>query len=233
MQLVDKVMLCSEFMKDRLRLALPDTFHDKLGRMYHGIDHCRSKNEKKKEIIFAGRLIDEKGVLELVLACKEILPQYPDWTLRICGSERYGAQKDFQKLSVYAQETLRHLNDLKQQLVLTGFIPHNDLLNYMLDAEIVVVPSKWDEAFGRVALEALSQSCVLLTSGRGGLAEIAGDLGIVEETVHPQRMAKKLKDIMDDAEKRKRLQADGFERAQSFRYSEMLPAYDDVRGNLI
>ena len=41
--------------------------------------------------------------------------------------------------------------------------------------DILLIPSQWDEPFGRVAAEALIAGCTVLTSGRGGLSEIIND----------------------------------------------------------
>ena len=45
----------------------------------------------------------------------------------------------------------------------------------MARAAIVVVPSRWPEPFGLVALEALASGAALICSPRGGLPEVAGD----------------------------------------------------------
>ena len=38
-------------------------------------------------------------------------------------------------------------------------------------SEIAVVPSRWEEPFGRTALEASSRGCATIISNRGGLTE--------------------------------------------------------------
>jgi glycosyltransferase involved in cell wall biosynthesis len=42
-------------------------------------------------------------------------------------------------------------------------------------ARAVIVPSVWDEPFGRVAAEAMARGRPVITTGRGGLAEVVGD----------------------------------------------------------
>ena len=46
-------------------------------------------------------------------------------------------------------------------------------------AAIALVPSKWDEPFGRTALEAHAGGCAVVSSGTGGLAEISENNAIV------------------------------------------------------
>ena len=46
---------------------------------------------------------------------------------------------------------------------------------HLAAARAVLVPSLWDEPFGRVAAEAFARGRPVLTTGRGGLAEIVDD----------------------------------------------------------
>ena len=52
-----------------------------------------------------------------------------------------------------------------------GFIKHKKVLNLLDKTSISVVPSKWDEPFGRTALEATSRGCATIISNKGGLPE--------------------------------------------------------------
>ena len=48
---------------------------------------------------------------------------------------------------------------------------HKEVLNFLCKTEIAVVPSRWEEPFGRTALEASSRGCATIISNRGGLPE--------------------------------------------------------------
>ncbi|HET6949558.1 MAG TPA: glycosyltransferase family 4 protein [Acidimicrobiales bacterium] len=56
-----------------------------------------------------------------------------------------------------------------------GAVPPSEVAEHMARARAVVVPSVWDEPFGRVAAEALALGRPVVTTGRGGLAEVVGD----------------------------------------------------------
>jgi glycosyltransferase involved in cell wall biosynthesis len=45
------------------------------------------------------------------------------------------------------------------------------VLNKLKEVSISVVPSKWDEPFGRSSLEAASRGCAIIRSDKGGLNE--------------------------------------------------------------
>ncbi|WP_349370903.1 glycosyltransferase [Salinarimonas sp.] len=73
-------------------------------------------------------------------------------------------------------------------------------------ARVVLVPSRWDEAFGRVPVEAQYSGVPALASRRGGLPEAVGDAGLL---VDPQAgidaWVSALRQIWDDPEFYERL----------------------------
>ena len=48
---------------------------------------------------------------------------------------------------------------------------HKKVLDLLDKTSISVVPSKWEEPFGRTALESTSRGCATIISNRGGLPE--------------------------------------------------------------
>lgn len=48
---------------------------------------------------------------------------------------------------------------------------------HALGIQFNLVPSRWDEPFGLVAIEGMASSCLTIVSGKGGLAEIAEHTG--------------------------------------------------------
>ena len=52
-----------------------------------------------------------------------------------------------------------------------GQIPHKKVLKYLSKSEIAIIPSRWEEPFGRTALEASSRGCATIISNTGGLPE--------------------------------------------------------------
>lgn len=65
----------------------------------------------------------------------------------------------------------------------TGRLPVAGVTERIASARAVIVPSVWDEPFGRVAVEAFALGRPVITTGRGGLAEVVGgDAGWVTGT---------------------------------------------------
>lgn len=69
------------------------------------------------------------------------------------------------------------------KLTTDRWTPYEQVLLAMRDALVTVVPSRWQEPFGRVALESLMMGTPVVATDRGGLSEIVenGKNGILAE----------------------------------------------------
>ena len=86
----------------------------------------------------------------------KILDKYKDWKGFVIGDEPR------EKL------LFNHKN-----LNILGFLDHNKVSNWFIKSQIAVVCSRWQEPFGRTALEAASCGCAVIITTRGGLPEAA------------------------------------------------------------
>jgi glycogen synthase len=109
---------------------------------------------------FAGRLVYEKGVQDLVGALPELRRQHPGLRLVVAGDGPYRGE---------LQDQARSLQ-LHRAVSFTGFVGA-DLPAVFAATNAVVVPSIY-EPFGMVALEAASAGAPLAVADTGGLAEI-------------------------------------------------------------
>jgi glycosyltransferase involved in cell wall biosynthesis len=86
----------------------------------------------------------------------------------------------------------------------------------MSRAAIVVVPSRWAEPFGLVALEALASGAALICSPRGGLPEVAGDAALYADPDRPSEIAAAIRALAGDESRRAALAEAGWRRVQQF-----------------
>ena len=110
--------------------------------------------EKKKIILFVGRLNKSKGYDIFGKAIINILNNHPDWKAIVIGDEPR------EKL------IFKHKN-----LKILGFQKYNSVTRWFIKSDISVVCSRWNEPFGRTALEASSAGCAVIISNKGGLKE--------------------------------------------------------------
>lgn len=104
-------------------------------------------------------------------------------------------------------------NYLTSRIRFTGV--RDDIANVMRHLTVHVTPSRWDETFGRVAMEAMALGAVSIVSDRGGLPEIVenGISGLVFQAENPSDLAEKLDQLISDRDFRQRLSNAGRERA--------------------
>lgn len=139
------------------------------------IDEIRTKygiSENDKIIIFVGRTIKEKGILEVLQAFN--LANKKDWTLMIIGSSGFdiNVQSDFEK------KLLKETQNNKK-IIFTGFIPYKDLSVYYVLSDLAILPSIWNEPAGLTMLEAVASGVPLITTNSGGIPEYVSKYGAI------------------------------------------------------
>ena len=84
-----------------------------------------------------------------------------------------------------------------------GFITHKEALKILNVSEIAVVPSKWDEPFGRTALEASSRGCATIISYKGGLKETT-DNAVVLKKIDAINLFAEIRKLINYPKRRKK-----------------------------
>lgn len=142
-------------------------------------------------VLFAGRVVADKGADAFVAACARILPRHTDWRAEMIGADRFGPDSP-------QTPFLTALRPQAEQagVVLRGYQPHEAVIQAMNHAAVVVVPSRWPEPFGMVALEAMGCGAAVVVSHRGGLPDVVGDAGLYADPDDPDELAAVLERLM-------------------------------------
>lgn len=159
-----------------------------------------------KIILFAGRLIDLKGVNFLIKAMPKVLETYADAKLFIIGS---GPLKD-------------RLMDLAKGLGLADIVTFIDLVTqdelkkFYLLSDVFVLPSIINEkgeteGLGVVMLEAMAAGLPVVGSKVGGIPDIIqdGKTGMLSKQKDPESIAAKIITLLSDEVLRKRIRENG------------------------
>lgn len=128
-----------------------------------------NQSVREREIVYLGRLVSDKGV-DLLLQALALLQNEnltPSLTIVGSGPEEAALRSLASELGVDRQIDFAG----PQSGVLLA-----DLLNRH---RIMVVPSRWAEPFGVVALEGIACGCVVVGSEAGGLPDAIGPCGIL------------------------------------------------------
>lgn len=124
-------------------------------------------------LLYVGRINEEKGIRELINAFSKI--QNNDIKLMICGGT-WGSEFKNNKFLNYLLEVLDKKVD---DVIFTGYINSEDLKNYYYISDIVIIPSKVQEAFGMVMLEAGIIGKPIIATKSGGMVEILDDKSVI------------------------------------------------------
>jgi glycosyltransferase involved in cell wall biosynthesis len=166
----------------------------------NGLDFSewRPSPSRLKEVIVVGRAAPEKGILEAACAVRSLLPRFPGWRARFILS-------DIDRHHDYFQQVQKALSGLDAQIDIETQQPFADVKAAFEQAAIAIVPSKWDEPFGRTALEAHAGGASLISSGTGGLAEISGDAAMILPEVTGDAIVVALEELIREETLRQRL----------------------------
>ena len=184
---VEKIIFVSEWVKKRFFLDIDPKFSDKVDVIYPSVNKQKA-TKKYKFIIFVGRLNHSKGYDIFSEAIQNILTEFPKWKAFSVGDE--------ERRTIY----INH-NQHKE----LGFLNHKKTLNILNQSEISVVPSRWEEPFGRTALESASRGCATIISNKGGLTETT-DQAIVLKNLDHKSLYKEIKNLILNNKKRKIIQ---------------------------
>lgn len=100
-------------------------------------------------------------------------------------------------------------------LVLTGYVPEQDLLELYNLCEVFVFPS-WHEGFGLPALEAMSCGAPVIASNTTSLPEVVGWEEALFDPHSEKAIAEKITRVMTDDTYRRTLKQHGLEQAKHF-----------------
>jgi len=189
----------ANFLRDWPDVQKPSTV------VYNGLDFKEWEPSplRRKEIICVGRAAPEKGIRDAADAIARVLKDEPAWSARLILSEIH-------RHPSYLQETLALLQSVVTQIAVEYDQTLAVVRERLSQAAIAIIPSKWQEPFGRTALEAHASGCAVITSGTGGLKEVSGEHAMVlPENFTADSIATQLKSLISDDVKRDRLALEG------------------------
>ena len=189
---VDKIIFVSEWVQKRFFIDIDDKLKTKTEVVYPSVNIKKKLSKKNKYITFVGKLNESKGYDIFSKSIIKILNEFPDWKAYSLGDE--GRRKIF----------INHKNHFE-----LGFLNHKQVLNLLDKSEISVVPSKWEEPFGRTALEATSRGCATIISNRGGLPETTSE-AIILKDLDSKTIYKNIKKLILNKKLRKKIQISSY-----------------------
>lgn len=215
---VDQIMSISNYIGHTIITRFP-TARTKVRTVYSGINLNRYKPiwaeeaqstrdelrrqygvTQKKVILFVGRLSEVKGPHILIHAMEQVIQEHEDAILLIVGSKWFSDNG----MDAYTLSLRRLAESLGEgRIVFTNFIAPSEIPSHFLLGDIFVCSSQWQEPLARVHYEAMGAGLPIITTNRGGNAEVikTGENGIViDDYSNPQAWAAAISYLLSNPE---------------------------------
>ena len=166
---------------------------------------------KDRSILCVGRALRHKGHIEAMAAAVRVLSSRPEWSARFMVSDPAAADRE--------PQTVQALRDAAEgfngRIRVDSNVPYAEVKAAWERAAVGMVLTTGPEPFGRTALEAMASGAALITSGRGGLAEICGPCAVTVEPSDADGVAAALGKLVDAPDRRAELARGGRKRVEA------------------
>ncbi|MDH7476665.1 MAG: glycosyltransferase family 1 protein [Microgenomates group bacterium] len=191
---------------------------EKIAVIYNGYERQIKKTKeikrwslkKNKFILFVGTIQPRKNLLILIKAFIDFNKLNPEFKLIITGKKGWLYKTIFEEIKK---------NDLDKKIILTGYLPTEEVNWLYQNALFFVHPSLY-EGFGIPVLEAMSFDCPVLCSSAASLPEIVGEAGIFFDPKNKEDLLKKMLILAKDFQLRQELIQKGKKRIKFFSWEK-------------
>ena len=206
---VDRLVFVSEFLRQQARSRFPQL--DTSSVLYNGADQSifypakeRRSNPETATVLFAGRLVADKGVHILLDAMRLLEKQGVRLQAHIVGSSSFGTGKE-------TDYTRRLKGTSPASVVFLPYCSGAGLGDLFREADMFCSPSVWEEPFGLVNVEAFASGLPVVSTRGGSSGEIfAHGGGILVERGSAVQLASALRLLAENPELRMRLGQQGY-----------------------
>jgi len=188
------------------------------------------KDEPGPLVLFVGRIVRQKGVGILFDAAKIVTEEFGNATFVLIGpidqSRAYAADA----------ESLRRRIEPGMRFFMVGKMDYSSLSEAYRMADVLALPSLWEEALGLVAVEAMASGLPVVASRLGGLKSIVTEdvNGHLVEPGEPRRLAEAILDLLRHPDKRARMRLEARALAEA-KYSVRMMAdkYEEIYSSVL
>lgn len=144
-------------------------------------------------LLCLGRLVKEKGFDLALHAFARLGPGFEQVRLIIAGE---GPERG-------ALEGLAATLDLTARVEFTGIVDREEIGALINRSTLMLVPSRWEEPFGIVCLEAGMMARPVVANRVGGIPGVIGDrvTGLLVENENPEALADAIRSLLNDPER--------------------------------
>ncbi|HEY9196395.1 MAG TPA: glycosyltransferase family 4 protein [Mucilaginibacter sp.] len=197
--------------------VIENAYNDKL------FVRINAEAQRTKRFVFLGRVVSDKGADMAIEAINKLKNEHVNQALGDISLTVIGEGKDLAKLKQYVKDL--NLEDL---VTFEGSLTGERLVASLNQHNYLLVPSRWEEPFGIVALEGLACGCIPVVSDGGGLPDAVGDAGIVFKRGDIEDMVNSITNVLTDTSLQQRLKAAANKHLQEHSSEVVAQQYFDI-----
>ncbi|MEA2271016.1 MAG: hypothetical protein QOC64_3626, partial [Solirubrobacteraceae bacterium] len=171
----------------------------------------------RPRVVFVGRLVTAKGVDTLVQAAARMRTPGAQVLLVGDGPERARVERSARRLGI------------GDRVHVTGFIAHERVPSVFASADLLVLPSRYEE-LGTVLIEAMQARLPVVASRVGGIPEVVEDgvTGLLVAPGEPAALAWAIDTVLADGELARRLGENAGRRAPRYELDRVATEVHDL-----
>ena len=178
-------------------------------------------NESQHTLLAVASHIPEKGLQILIKAISLLKENNPKVSINAMFVGDGWYSMELEKIALE--------NNLSKEIQFLG--RRSDVHTLIEKADIVVVPSLWDEAFGLIVAEAMASGTPVIASSIGGIPELIENdtSGYLFEPGNAEELAHKIMSLLNDRKKQMKFSIAAREKAQKqFNISDQISAIIEI-----
>ncbi|BDB99838.1 glycosyltransferase family 4 protein [Saccharolobus caldissimus] len=168
--------------------------------------------KKEKKILVVSRIVERKGLYELILAISKI--NIKDWKIHIVGPIE---DRDYYYKLL---ELINKLN-LKDKIYFLGKISEEKLIEEYVSSQIFVLPSK-TEGFSIARLEAMAACLPIVTTNTGGSEIVKNCCGIIIPVDDINALSEAIQLLIHNDELREKFSRNACEKIKEYEWENLL-----------
>jgi len=192
------IIFVSKWVQKKFFEGLNNKKSKKCSVIYPAIKRLNKFPEKQNIITFVGKLNKSKGYDLAGEAVVNILKKYKNWKAIFAGNEER-----------------EKYNFSHKNLKIYKWLSHDKILKLLKKSSICLVPSVWEEPFGRISMEASNYANAVILSNKGGLLETSKHY-IKIKNLDANSIYKSIDYLITDINKLKKIQKKAFYNSEIF-----------------
>jgi glycosyltransferase involved in cell wall biosynthesis len=180
---------------------------------------------KTKSFVFLGRLVSDKGADLAIEAIERLYKTQREKGLSTDGIALtvIGEGKDFEKLKQYVIQA-----GIERIIRFEGSLTGEKLVACLNQHQYMLIPSRWEEPFGIVALEGIACGCIPIVSDGGGLPDAVGKAGLVFKRGDLDDLVNTITKLLADKDLQQQLKAAAYSHLKAHTSEVVARHYYDV-----